>query len=166
MLVPLSASAGMAPLTEDDLNEISGQAGITLSARAELNTGSRVSFSNENVQADHYDANGNYITTGKPPANWLVVDDITGAIELRDLDIDLISGIGPNSDKTALQVTLPDSIKIESLKTRGVYLGRKPEVSYDNAGKSNSHLFLLGLELDGQLSLPADTKINIFPVDQ
>ena len=169
-LISAATSAEMAPLTEDDLNQVSGQAGITISARAELASGTRVSFSNENIQADHYDANGNYISAGKPPANWLVVDDITGAIELSNLDIDVISGVGPDSDKTALQVTLPDFIDVDSLKTRGLYLGNTPEVSYvdeDNpVSDSNSHLFLLGLEIDGRLSMPADTKVNIFPVEQ
>lgn len=180
-LIAAATSAELAPLTEDDLNQVSGQAGITISARAELASGTRVSFSNENIQADHYDASGNYIEpdydsegrqlkTGKPPANWLVVDDITGAIELSNLDIDVISGVGPDSDKTALQVTLPDFIDVDSLKTRGLYLGNTPEVSYvdkdDPVSDSSSHLFLLGLEIDGRLSMPANTKVNIFPVEQ
>lgn len=163
LITILPVSAELAQLSEDDLGGVSGQAGITISARADFDDGTKVAFSNENIPQTDYDQNGNYIGSG---ATWIVFDDISGSIEVKNLDIDLIDGVGPNEDKGAIQLTLPEYIDVNELKTKGVYLGNGPEVAYDSADNSTSHLFLIGLEIDGRLTLPAATKVNIFPVEQ
>ena len=161
LALSLPLAAELAQLSENDLGDVSAQAGLTISARAELEAGTRVSYSNDNISASQYNGS-DYTGSG---ATWLVVDDITGVLEFTNLDVDIISGVGPLQDKTAIQLTLPDALEVKSLKTKGLYLGDGPEVSYDGTGNSDSHLFLLGLELDGRLSMPAATKVNIFPVE-
>lgn len=157
----LPVSAELARLSENDMGDVSGQAGLTISARAELASGTRISYSNDNIAVSQY--NGSDYTGST--ATWLVVDDITGTLEFSNMDIDIISGVGPLQDKTAVQLTLPEALEVKSLKTKGLYLGESPEVSYDGTGNSDSHLFLLGLELDGRLLMPAETTVNIFPVE-
>lgn len=159
--------AELSQLSEVDMGDVSGQAGITISAKADFDDGTKIAFSNENIPQADYDQNGNYIGSG---ATWIVVDDISGSIEVKNIDIDLIDGVGPNEDKGAVQLTLPEYIDVNELKTKGVYLGSGPEVAYSstpgNTNNSTSHLFLIGVEVDGRLTLPAATKVNIFPVER
>lgn len=159
----LPVIAELSQLSEVDMGDVSGQAGITISAKADFDDGTKIAFSNENIPEADYDQNGNYTGSG---ATWMVVDDISGSVEVKNMDIDLIDGVGPNEDKGAIQLTLPEYIDVNELKTKGVYLGNGPEVAYDSSDNSTSHLFLIGVEVDGRLTLPAATKVNIFPVER
>lgn len=142
-LTPYVAAQAMQPLADDELQATTGQAGITVSARYEFGEGTRISYVNED--ADYVD----------PQLYWLVIDNITGAIEFKNLKIDLISNFGAAGNKSAVQITLPETLTYTDFKTDGVYLGPGKEVS-------NDHRFIMGIEIDGQLQFPAQTTMNIF----
>lgn len=140
--------ADMKPLDEDELQQLSGQAGITLSAKADFATGTRISYTNKD--ADFKDQT----------EYWLVINELTGGIELKDLKIDIVNDFGPAKNKGAIQITLPSEIVAEDLKVEGVYVG-PGEI------KGNNHQFLLGVEIDGTLSMPASggMQVNLFPTE-
>ncbi|ASP39168.1 hypothetical protein CHH28_10975 [Bacterioplanes sanyensis] len=140
--------ADMAPLDEQELQQVDGQAGITLSGYMEFEQGTRFSYQNED--ADYRD-NTLY---------WLVMNEVTGGIGFTDMKLDLVDGIGPNGDKTAMQITLPQELTFEQLQTEGFYLGDSREVS-----QMADRRFVFAVEIDGKLQAPAQTKINIFPVN-
>lgn len=142
----LSAHSEMALLDDEALSDQTGQTGITLSARAEFGTGTRISYNN--TDASYVD----------PTEYWLVVDELTGAIEIKGLKLDLINNFGPTQNKSALQWTMPEEVIFDELKTEGIYVGPGRTVGA-------SHQFIMGIEMDGELSMPAQTKINIFPVN-
>lgn len=143
--VPYATAQSMQPLADDELQATTGQAGITVSARYEFGDGTRISYVNED--ADYVDSQ----------LYWLVIDNITGAIEFKNLKIDLISNFGASGNKSAVQITLPETLTYTEFKTDGVYLGAGKEVS-------NDHRFIMGLEIDGQLQFPAQTTMNIFSI--
>ncbi|GGY55116.1 hypothetical protein GCM10011297_30010 [Bacterioplanes sanyensis] len=140
--------ADLTPLNEHQLQRVDGQAGITLSGRMEFEQGTRFSYQNEDAE---------YIDN---TAYWLVMNEVTGGIGFSDMKLDLIDGIGPNGDKTALQITLPEELEFEQLQTEGFYLGDNREVN-----QMSDPRFLFAVELDGKLQAPAQTKVNIFPVN-
>ncbi|MBE0482321.1 MAG: hypothetical protein IBX52_02365 [Bacterioplanes sp.] len=141
--MPYSVAQSMQPLADDELQATTGQAGMTVSARYEFGEDTRVSYVNEDAD---------YVDTQR---YWLVIDNITGAIEFKNLKIDLISNFGAAGNKSAIQITLPETLTYSEFKTDGVYLGPGKEVS-------NDHRFIMGLEIDGQLQFPAQTTMNIF----
>ncbi|MAD44217.1 MAG: hypothetical protein CMI02_07980 [Oceanospirillaceae bacterium] len=146
LVFPLAGKAELAALNDEQMAEASGQSGLTISARVELDDGSRVSYTN--TAADYAD-NNEY---------WLVVDNITGAVEIQDLKLDLIGDFGPAGDTGALQWTLPEEIVFDDLKTDGIYMSTDKEV---NAGSR----FLMAVEVDGTLQLPASTTMTIFATE-
>jgi len=104
----LSAHSEMALLDDEALSDQTGQTGITLSARAEFGTGTRISYNN--TDASYVD----------PTEYWLVVDELTGAIEIKGLKLDLINDFGPTQNKSALQWTMPEEVIFDELKTEGI----------------------------------------------
>ena len=76
---------------------------------------------------------------------------------MEGLSLDLISDLN-NSGKAAFQWPLPKKIKATNLKTTGIYAS-----STENVDSAST--FLLGVELNGELSLPANTQISVFVVD-
>lgn len=138
-------SAEMSELAEDELQETTAQAGITLSARFEFGDDTRISYNN--ADADYKD----------PQEYWLVIDNLTGAIEMKGMKIDLINDFGPSGSVGAVQITLPDEIVYDELSTDGIYVGPDREVSA-------SHRFILGMDIDGSLQFPAATRMNIFAI--
>lgn len=148
VLFSISPLAEMAPMDEEELENQTGQAGITLSSKAEFNSGTRISYTNKD--ADYKDS----------AEYWLVIHELTGSLELKDLKIDVVNDFGPAKNKGAIQVTLPTEIVAENLKTEGIYVGPGHE-------KGNTHQFLLGVEIDGTLSLPAagGMQVNLFPTE-
>lgn len=140
------AIAELTPLADAELTDMYGQTGITVSARAELGEGTRISYQNSDAE---YEFEGDY---------WLILDDITGSIEFKNLQVDLVSDAGVTGQKSALRVTLPEEVKIKNLKVGGVYLGVGRE-------KTNDHQFLLAPEINGTLKMPSQTKATLFALD-
>ena len=144
-----NTNAELLPIDDEGLNVISGQSGITLNAKVILGDDSSFIFTN---------------TLGKTKAeaspaetSYLVVDKIQGAIEMEGLALDLTSDL-KNSGKAAFQWTLPKKIIATNLKTEGIYAS-----STENVDAAST--FLLGVEVNGELSLPANTQISVFVVD-
>lgn len=142
-LWPLAATAEMSELTESELQSTSGQAGVTLSARAEFDAGTRISYTNED--ADYADGQD----------YWLVIDNITGAIEVKGLKIDLVSDFGPTGNAGAIQWTMPDEVIFDEFKTDGLYMSSEKV-------KNTSSRFLMSVEMDGSLQFPAQTTMSVF----
>lgn len=142
-------NAELIPVSDVELHNISGQSGITLNAKVIFGDESSFVFAN---------------TSGKKKADatsaetsYLIVDNIQGELEIEGLALDLISDL-KNSGKAAFQWTLPKKIKTKNLKTTGIYAS-----STENVDSAST--FLLGVELHGELSFPANTKISLFVVD-
>jgi hypothetical protein len=147
----LTSQAELLPMSDEVLNEVSGQSGITLNAKVILGDESSIIFTN---------------TSGKKKADatpaetgYLIVDELQGAIEFEGLGFDLVSDL-KNSGKSALQWTLPKKVTATNLKTTGIYISSTEEV---NSGVTST--FLMGMELNGELSLPANTQVSLFIVD-
>ncbi len=147
----MNSFAELVPVSDDVLNDVSGQSGITLNAKVILGDESSFVFTN---------------TSGKKKADatasetgYLIVDEIQGALEFEGLGFDLVSDL-KNSGKSALQWTMPNKIKATNFKTSGIYISSTEEV---NPGTTST--FLMGLKLNGELSLPANTQISIFVVN-
>ncbi|WP_430459640.1 DUF6160 family protein [Thalassolituus sp. LLYu03] len=143
VFLSLTAKAEMAEMSEADLGEESGQAGITLSAKADFDDGSRISYTN--ADAEYLDGQD----------YWLVINNITGSIEIKGLKLDVINDFGPSGSEGALQWTLPEEIVFDEFKTEGLYLSSEKEV---NA----SSRFVMAIEYDGTLQFPANTTMSIF----
>jgi hypothetical protein len=141
--------AELVPVNDDALNQVSGQSGITLNAKIILGDESSFVFTNTSgkTQAD----------ASASETSYLIVDNIQGALEMEGLSLDLVSDLN-NSGKAAFQWTLPKKIVATNLKTTGIYASGTENVD-------SSSTFLLGLELNGELSLPANTQISVFVVD-
>jgi len=152
MLGSITSWADLKPMAEEELQAQTGQTGITISAKMEFGEDTRISYSN--TDASYADAQ----------QTWLVIDKMTGSIEMKGLKIDLESGLGPQGDKSALVMTLPEEILVDHLATEGVYVGLSENV--DSVSNSGQHVFLMGMDIDGVLSMPAETKINIFPAEK
>lgn len=142
------AAAELASLADHELQQVDGQAGITLSGKMEFASATR--FSYQNQDADYIDVTD----------YWLVMNEVTGAIGFNRMKIDLIDGVGPAGDKTALQITMPEELIFTQLETEGFYLGDNKVVS-----QMSDSRFIFAIEIDGKLQMPAQTKVNIFPVD-
>ncbi len=140
-----SVQAEMNELDETELQQTTAQAGITLSTRVEFGDDTRISYIN--TDADYRDAQ----------EYWLVVDNLTGGIEMKNMKIDLINDFGPSGTVGAVQITLPEEIIYDELTTDGIYVGPDREVGA-------SHRFLMGMDIDGTLQFPAATRMNIFAI--
>lgn len=150
--VPL-INAEMAELTDNDLQEATGQEGISISMKLDFAEGTRISSQNPKVDGD----------------NWQVIDSITGSIEAKKLRTELLNDyIGPADNAevvTAVQTIFPDEINFSEFKTKGIYLGKGENVERDsNNNVTSNHNFYMGLEIDGSLKLPAQTKLTTFVV--
>ena len=146
-----SSFAELVPVADDVLNKVSGQSGITLNAKVILGDESSIVFTNTSGKTK---ADASAVETG-----YLIIDELQGAIEFEGLAFDLVSDF-KNSGKSALQWTLPDKIKATNLKTTGIYIS-----STENVDSGVTSTFLMGLELNGELSLPANTQVSLFIVD-
>lgn len=144
-LISSLASAEMSELGESELQQTTAQAGITLSAGFEFDENTRISYSN--VDADYRDSQ----------EYWLVIDNLTGGIEMKDMKIDLINDFGPSGTVGAVQITLPSEIVYDELSTDGIYLGPDRKVGAD-------HRFIMGVDINGTLQFPAATRMNIFAI--
>jgi hypothetical protein len=145
-LLIASSFAELVPVSDNVLDEVLGQSGITLNAKVILGDESSFIFTNTSGKTK---ADATAAETG-----YLIVDEIQGAI-----GFDLVSDL-KNSGKSALQWTLPKKIKATNFKTTGIYISSTEEV---NPGSTST--FLMGLKLNGELSLPANTKISMFVVN-
>jgi hypothetical protein len=150
-LFAFSSFAELVPVADDVLNKVSGQSGITLNAKVILGDESSIVFTNTSGKTK---ADASAAETG-----YLIIDELQGAIEFEGLSLDLVSDF-KNSGKSALQWTLPDKVKATNLKTTGIYIS-----STENVDPGVSSTFLMGLELNGELSLPANTQVSLFIVD-
>ena len=139
------AQAEMAELDEHELQQATAQAGITLSARFEFGEDTRISYSN---------ADADYLDTQE---YWLVIDNLTGGLEMKGMKIDLINDFGPSGTAGAVQVTMPEELIFDDLSTEGIYLGADREVSA-------SHRFIMGMDINGALQFPAATRMNLFAI--
>ena len=144
-LYPFISLAEMSELSEEELQSANGQAGITLSARVEFDEGTRISYTNEG--ADYLDGQD----------YWLVIDNLTGAIEFKGLEIDLVNDFGPSGTAGAIQWTMPDEVIFDEFKTDGVYMSTENVVT-----DTNNARFVMGVEIDGTLQFPAETTMSIF----
>ena len=140
-----SAHADMSELDEHELQQTTAQAGITLSARFEFGEDTRISYSN--VDADYRDTQD----------YWLVIDNLTGGLEMKDMKIDLVNDFGPSGTVGAVQITMPTEVIFDELSTDGIYVGPDREVGA-------SHRFIMGMDIDGTLQFPAATKMNLFAI--
>jgi hypothetical protein len=152
VIFPSQSFAELVMVDDEGLNKISGQSGITLNAKIILGDETSFVFANTSGKTQ---ADASAAETG-----YLIVDDIQGVLEMEGLALDLISDLN-NSGKAAFQWTLPKTIKATHLKTTGIYASGTETV--DPAGIESS--FLLGLEFNGELSLPANTQISVFVVN-
>lgn len=146
-----SSHAELIPVDDEALDVISGQSGITLNAKIILGEDSSFVFTNTLGKALSDP------TLNEADKTYFIVDKIQGALEMEGLSLDLTSDL-KNSGKSAFQWTLPKKIKATNLKTEGVYASSTETVD-------SASTFLLGLELNGELSLPASTQISVFVVD-
>ncbi len=144
-VIVASAHADMSELDERELQQTTAQAGITLSARFEFGEDTRISYSN--VDADYRDAQD----------YWLVIDNLTGGLEMKGMKIDLVNDFGPSGTAGAVQITLPTEIVYDELSTDGIYVGPDREVGA-------SHRFIMGMDIDGTLQFPAATRMNLFAI--
>lgn len=147
----LSAIAELVPVSDAELHDVSGQSGITMNAKVVLGDESSFIFTNTSGKTK--------ATATAGETGYLIVDKISGSLEFEGLSLDLLSDL-KNSGKPAIQLTLPEKIKATKLKTEGIYISSTEQV---NPGTTST--FLMGLELNGELSLPANTQISLFVVD-
>jgi len=151
LLAPLLATSELVAVDDEILDGVSGQSGITLNAKVIL--GDESSFVFTNTSGKKLDDP----TLTAAETSYLIVDEIQGALEMEGLALDLVSDLN-NSGKAAFQWTLPKKITATNLKTTGIYASSTEDVDAAST-------FLLGVELNGQLSLPASTQISVFVVD-
>lgn len=144
----LDAYSEMSAIADDELDTITGQSGITINAKIKLGAESRFVYTNSNGLTR--DSAGNDVS-------YLIADNISGAIEVKGLKLDLISDLD-DSGKSALQWTLPEEVITEDFNIGGIYASSSETVN------SNSS-FLVGLNVDGTLLLPAATAISVFVIE-
>lgn len=145
--------AEMAELSDGDLQEATGQEGMSISMKLDFAEGTRISSQNPQLDAN----------------NWEVMDNITGSIEVKKLRVELKGDYtGPQNTGdavSAMQTVMPDEINFDNFKTDGVYIGEGKEVTRNGEGHvTSNHNFYMGMEIDGSLKLPAQTKITTFVV--
>ncbi len=148
LVFSLHVYSEMSAIADDELNTITGQSGITINAKIKLGSESRFVYTN---------SGGITKASAGNNASYVIADNISGAIEIKGLKLDLISDLD-NSGKSALQWTLPEKIIAEDFKIGGIYASSSETVN------SNSS-FLVGLNIDGTLLLPAATAISVFVVE-
>ena len=146
----VTAFADMQPLAEAELQEATGQQGINMSAKLEFAPNTRLSFANPDADYKNPPPNGQHY--------WLVVNNLTGSVELKNMKTEYINDFGPSKNVGAVVTTLPESIEFNDLRTDGIYLGPGKEVGAN-------HRFILGLEVNGKLELPAATTMTVFAID-
>src|SRR5690554_3790143 len=103
----VTAFADMQPLAEAELQEATGQQGINMSAKLEFAEGTRLSFANPEA---NYKDEQDY---------WLVVDNITGSVEIKNMKTEFIGNYGPYENVGAVVTTLPESIEFDNFRTDG-----------------------------------------------
>lgn len=150
--IATSVQAELVAVSDDVLNEVSGQSGITINAKVILGDESSIIFTNTSGKKK--------VDATPEETGYLIVDRLQGSIEFEGLGFDLVSNL-KNSGKSALQWTLPSKIKATNLKTSGIYVSSTEDV--DTSGVNST--FLMGLDLNGELSLPDNTQVSIFVVN-
>lgn len=149
--------AEMKAISDEELHAVSGQSGITINAKIKLGDESRFVYTN---------------TKGKTKAqaeidndlSYVIVDKISGSIEVKGLKMDLIKDLN-SSGKSAIQWTLPKEVITDKFKIGGIYASTKDKVYPSGHADENKSSFLVGLEMDGKLSLPVSTTVSVFVVD-
>src|SRR5690554_3643967 len=150
----VTAFADMQPLAEAELQEATGQQGINMSAKLEFAEGTRLSFANPEA---NYKDEQDY---------WLVVDNITGSVEIKNMKTEFIGNYGPYENVGAVVTTLPESIEFDNFRTDGVYLGIGKEVTRNASNEvTSNHRFVMGIEINGRLEMPAATTMTVFAID-
>lgn len=152
-------AADLVEIDESDLDAVAGQAGITLNAKIVLGAESSFVYTNTSgATLAEVEAAKNTPDPGDDiDVSYLIIDGIEGSVEIEGLKLDLISDLN-SSGKPALQWTLPEKITVNQLKTSGIYASSTEKVDANST-------FLLSANLNGALTLPADTTISIFVVD-
>src|SRR5690554_7428916 len=154
----LTAFADMQPLAEAELQEATGQQGINMSAKLEFAPNTRLSFSNPDADYKNPLPNGEHY--------WLVVDDLTGSVEFKNMKTEHIGNYGPNGNVGAVVTTLPETIEFNKIRTAGIYLGPGKEVTRNASNEvTSNHRFIMGVEINGQLEFPAATTMTIFAIE-
>lgn len=154
----LTVLADMQPLDESELQEATGQQGIKMSAKLEFAPNTRLSFANPDADYKNPLPNGEHY--------WLVVDNLTGSVELKNMKTEYINDFGPSKNVGAVVTTLPESIEFNNLSTDGIYLGPGKEVIRNASNEvTSNHRFIMGLEINGKLELPAATTMTVFAID-
>ena len=159
----LTSVAEMQVIDDAMLDEVSGQAGLTINARIKVGDEADSKFSSFTYE----NTSGKAKTEASvADTSYFIVDKLSGAIEMKGLQLDLISDLN-KSGKSALQWTLPKEIKAENFKTAGIYAASAKEETPGGeiVPDNDSRTFLLGVELNGTLTLPAETKISVFVVN-
>lgn len=146
----LTSHAELIPVGDDFLNDVSGQSGITINAKVILGDESSFVFTNTSGKKK---SEATAAETG-----YLIVDELQGGLEFEGLKLDLVKNL-KNSGKSALQWTLPKKITATDLKTTGIYISSTEDV------QAASSTFLMGVKMNGELSLPANTTISLFVVN-
>lgn len=150
----LTVAADMQPLDESELQEATGMQGIKQSAKLEFAEGTRLSFANPEA---NYRDEQDY---------WLVVDNITGSVEIKNMKTEFIGNYGPNQNVGAVVTTLPESIEFDNFRTDGVYLGIGKEVTRNASNEvTSNHRFVMGIEINGRLEMPAATTMTVFAIE-
>lgn len=142
LVISIVAHSELKAINDTDLSGVSAQSGITLSGQLELKNGTHFSYLNKDAE------------TTETQENWLVLHNIHGAIEFKKAKLDLQQSYG-SSNKSAVQITLPESMEFKQFKVEGLYLG-------PGQAKSNSHRYLLGVDINGTLRFPTQAKAHIF----
>src|SRR5690554_6570642 len=83
----VSTVADMQPLDEAELQNAIGMQGISQSAKLEFAKGTRLSFANPDADYKNPLPNGEHY--------WLVVDNITGSVEFKNMKTEYIGDFGP-----------------------------------------------------------------------
>jgi hypothetical protein len=156
LLLSMSGYAELVAIDESDLNSVSGQAGITLNAKIVLGDETGFVYTNTSGKTE--------AAASAAETSYLVVDKISGEIEMKGLQIDLISDLN-NSGKPAIQWTLPKEIKFTNLKTTGIYASSTEAVDSRVGHANRTSTFLVAANVNGTLAIPDNTQISVFVVD-
>src|SRR5690554_2556272 len=154
----VTAFADMQPLAEAELQEATGQQGINMSAKLEFAPNTRLSFANPDADYKNPPPNGEHY--------WLVVDNITGSVEFKNMKTEYIGDFGPSQNVGAVVTTLPETIEFDKFRTDGIYLGPGKELTRNASNEvTSNHRFIMGIEIDGRLELPAATTMTVFAIE-
>lgn len=154
----VSTVADMQPLDEAELQNAIGMQGISQSAKLEFAKGTRLSFANPDADYKNPLPNGEHY--------WLVVDNITGSVEFKNMKTEYIGDFGPSQNVGAVVTTLPETIEFDKFRTDGIYLGPGKELTRNASNEvTSNHRFIMGIEIDGRLELPAATTMTVFAIE-